>query len=62
LFFFWYKKENHNIIRDKLKSLGREDLIEKLIGDKKRFAKQQQIKNRRVNKFTKNKNKRRRRK
>lgn len=61
LFFFWYKKENHNIIRDKLKSLGREDLIEKLIGDKKRFAKQQQIKNRRTNKFTGNKNKKRRR-
>ena len=32
LFFFWYKKENHQLIRDKLKSIGREDLIEKLIG------------------------------
>ncbi len=39
LFFFWHKRENHNVIRDKLKSLGREDLIEKLIGDKKKHNK-----------------------
>ncbi len=46
LFFFWYKRENHNIIRDKLKKMGREDLIEKLIGDKKKFQKREIIKKR----------------
>lgn len=44
LFFFWYKRENYQIIRDKLKSINREDLIEKLIGEKKRFKKQEYIK------------------
>ena len=62
LFFFWYKKENHNLIREKLKSIGREDLIEKLIDDKKKYAKREQIKNRRSNKFTSKRIKRRKRK
>ena len=39
LFFFWHKRENHQIIRDKLKSIGREDLIDKLISDKKKQKK-----------------------
>ena len=30
-FFFWYKKENHPWIKKVLKSVGREDLIERLI-------------------------------
>lgn len=47
LFFFWYKRENHQQIRDKLKSIGREDLIEKLIGEKKKHQKREIIKNRR---------------
>ena len=47
LFFFWHKKENHQSIRDKLKGMGREDLIEKLIGDRKRFNKREAIKKRR---------------
>jgi radical SAM superfamily enzyme YgiQ (UPF0313 family) len=47
LFFFWYKRENHQQIRDKLTSLGREDLIDKLIGDQKRQQKQEAIKTRR---------------
>jgi len=46
LFFFWYKKENHNVIKDKLRNMGREDLIEKLIHDKKRFNKKQVINDR----------------
>ncbi|HFC00903.1 MAG TPA: DUF3362 domain-containing protein, partial [Phaeodactylibacter sp.] len=46
LFFFWYKRENHHIIRDKLKSMGREDLIEKLIGERKKSFKQEIIKKR----------------
>lgn len=46
LFFFWYKRENHHVIREKLKKMGREDLIEKLIGDKKKFAKREIIKSR----------------
>jgi radical SAM superfamily enzyme YgiQ (UPF0313 family) len=46
LFFFWYKRENHQHIREKLKSIGREDLIEKLIADKKKFQKQEIVKQR----------------
>lgn len=44
LFFFWYKKENHQKIRNKLKSIGREDLIEKLIEDRKKSFKREFIK------------------
>ena len=44
LFFFHYKKENHQKIRDKLKSMGREDLIEKLISDRKKNFKREMIK------------------
>jgi uncharacterized radical SAM protein YgiQ len=36
LFFFWHKRENHQQIRDKLTEIGREDMIEKLIGEKKK--------------------------
>ncbi len=50
MFFFWHKKENYQIIRDKLKSMGREDLIEKLIGDRKKHNKGEVIKQRRNNK------------
>ena len=39
LFFFWHKRENHQEIREKLKAIDREDLIEKLIGDKKKHNK-----------------------
>ncbi|MBR9922457.1 MAG: YgiQ family radical SAM protein [Bacteroidetes bacterium] len=46
LFFFWHKRENHQAIRDKLASLGREDLIEKLLHDKKKARKQEIVKNR----------------
>lgn len=46
LFFFWYKRENHQQIREKLKSIGREDLIEKLIGEKKKYHKREILKNR----------------
>jgi len=44
MFFFWYKRENHRIIRDKLKAMNREDLIEKLIGDKKKAKKTELLK------------------
>ncbi len=50
LFFFWYKRENQHSIREKLKGLGREDLIEKLIGDKKRHNKREVLKNRHTSK------------
>ena len=50
LFFFWYKRENHQQIRDKLKAIGREDLIVKLIDEKKKYHKRQLIKNRRKKK------------
>lgn len=46
LFFFWYKRENHKIIREKLTAMGREDLIEKLIEDKKKHQKREVIKQR----------------
>ncbi|MCB9288286.1 MAG: YgiQ family radical SAM protein [Lewinellaceae bacterium] len=46
LFFFWHKRENHRAIRDKLTSIGREDLIEKLIEDKKKHHKREYIKGR----------------
>lgn len=46
LFFFWHKRENHQQIRDQLKKLGRDDLIEKLIGEKKKYQKQEAIKDR----------------
>ncbi len=46
LFFFWYKRENHQQIRDKLTAMGREDLLEKLINEKKRFQKQEVLKSR----------------
>lgn len=48
LFFFWHKRENHQIIRDKLKSMGREDLIEKLISDKKKFNKRVALNERKI--------------
>ena len=48
LFFFWHKRENHQIIRDKLISIDREDLIEKLINDKKRFNKRVALNERKI--------------
>jgi uncharacterized radical SAM protein YgiQ len=44
MFFFWHKRENHNQIRDKLTSMGREDLIDKLIGDRKKSTKRDILK------------------
>jgi len=44
LFFFWYKKENHQRIKDKLMNLGRPDLVEKLLNDPKKFKKKEIIK------------------
>lgn len=59
LFFFWHKRENHNVIRQKLTEMGREDLIEKLIGEKKKFAKREFIKKRRKRNFLENQKKKR---
>jgi len=65
LFFFWHKRENHQIIRDKLKSMGREDLIEKLINDKKRYNKRVALNERKIttakNKFREDKYRRKKR-
>ena len=33
-FFFWYKRENQNWIRNTLKRLGRQDLAERLLRKK----------------------------
>ncbi len=48
LFFFWYKRENHRIIREKLKSIGREDLIEKLLSQRKKAFKKEIIKHKKA--------------
>jgi uncharacterized radical SAM protein YgiQ len=61
LFFFWYKPENHHLIRQKLTEMGREDLIEKLIGEKKRHHKQEFIKGRKQQRSKGNKKRRLRR-
>ncbi|NRA48732.1 MAG: hypothetical protein HRU12_06335, partial [Phaeodactylibacter sp.] len=45
-FFFWHKRENHKQIREKLINIGREDLIEKLIDDQKKFRKKEYVKKR----------------
>jgi len=42
-FFFWYKRENHKQMRHELMKMGRDDLVEKLIGEKKRAAKQGEV-------------------
>ena len=47
LFFFWYKQENHSLIRQKLIAMDRADLIPKLIDEKKKFQKREIIKGRR---------------
>lgn len=39
MFFFWHKRENYQEIKDKLTSLDRPDLIEKLLNDKKKARK-----------------------
>jgi len=45
LFFFWYKRENYRRIKDKLYNMGRPDLIEKLLHDRKKQQKREIIKN-----------------
>jgi len=45
LFFFWYKRENYRRIKDKLYNMGRPDLIEKLLNDRKKQQKREIIKN-----------------
>jgi len=59
LFFFWHKRENHQQIRDKLVSIGREDLIEKLITEKKQHNKKEYLRQR--SKRRKGKSRKRRR-
>ncbi|MEL6863736.1 MAG: YgiQ family radical SAM protein [Bacteroidota bacterium] len=61
LFFFWYKKENQGVIRDKLKSMGRDDLIEKLLQDHRKHNKREMIKDRRERSYGLKKKKVRRR-
>ena len=41
LFFFWYKKENWRVIREKLQGMGRPDLVDKLLSDRKRSSKKE---------------------
>ena len=44
VFFFWYKRENYTMLRQKLATMGREDLIEKLLNERKKQVKQEVIK------------------
>ncbi|GLR16097.1 YgiQ family radical SAM protein [Portibacter lacus] len=55
MFFFWHKRENYQEIKDKLTNLGRPDLIEKLLSDKKKAKKKEIIQGRvkKNKKFTK---------
>lgn len=46
LFFFWYKRENYRRIRDKLSNMGRPDLVDKLLHDRKKHQKKEIIKQR----------------
>ena len=59
LFFFWYKRENHQQIRERLTKIGREDMIEKLIEDKKKFNKREVLKQRNSKNIKKNSSKNR---
>ncbi len=49
-FFFWYKKENQKQIRDKLISMDRPDLVQKLLGDQKKSRKREFIRSRKSRK------------
>jgi len=55
LFFFWYKRENYSAIREKLGSMGREDLVEKLLAEKKKQQKREIIKARSKNRSKRHK-------
>ncbi len=61
LFFFWYKRENYHQIKSKLSKLGREDLIEKLLHDRKRKKKTEIIINRKKSYNPKSKHSRKKR-
>ena len=46
MFFFWHKRENYNQIKDKLHNMGRADLVDKLLHDKKKSRKNTILKER----------------
>lgn len=46
MFFFWHKRENHKRIREKLKAIGQEHMIELLLEQKRKDNKKEFIKNR----------------
>ena len=43
-FFFWYKGENRQQIKEKLMKMGREDLVEKILGDHRKQNKKEVLK------------------
>ena len=57
-FFFWYKGENRKQIRARLEKMGREDLIEKILGEHRKQNKKEFIKSK-VRAHSKSKFKRR---
>lgn len=42
-FFFWYKKENRNWVKDKLLNAGKRDLLEKLVGQSNQQNKKKEV-------------------
>ncbi len=62
LFFFWYKRENRGEIKDKLIKIGREDLIEKLLCERRKQNKIEIIKGKRLGKSKSNSKRKFRRK
>jgi uncharacterized radical SAM protein YgiQ len=55
LFFFWHKRENYQQIKDKLTAMDRQDLIDKLLNDKKKARKNDIIASRSKSQNRKNK-------
>jgi len=60
-FFFWYKGENRKQIRARLEKMGRQDLIEKILGEHRKQNKKEYIKSK-VRAHSKSKFKNRRKK
>ncbi len=56
-FFFWYKRENRRQIKEKLLKLGREDLVERILGEHQKKTKQEFIRSKAKKKRKRHKSK-----
>jgi uncharacterized radical SAM protein YgiQ len=59
LFFFWHKRENYQQIKDKLVNMGRRDLVDKLLHDRKKANKAEIIRTKTKLKSNSKKNRKR---